>query len=141
MIPLYKSADSSNVANYRPISILSVPSKILERHIHTTFYQYLELHHLITTPHQSGFRLNHSCDTALLKMTDDWLREIDRGNMIGLLYIDLKKAFDTVNHRIMIQKLAAYGVVGESWDWFCSYLDKRSQLLMWQKSQKACPSQ
>ncbi len=65
-------ADAFEVCNYRPISILSVPSKILERHVHSTFNSYLESHHLITT-HQSGFRPKHSCDTTLLKMTDDWL--------------------------------------------------------------------
>ncbi len=56
------------------------------------------------------FRPKHSCDTALLKMTDDWLCNIDQENITGLIYIDLKKAFDTVNHTIMIQKLAVYGV-------------------------------
>ncbi len=65
-------------------------------------------------------------------MTDDWLCNIDQGNITGLIYIGLKKAFDTVNHTIMIQKLAAYGVRGTSWNWFSSYPDSRSQLVMWQ---------
>ncbi len=63
---LYKSADAFEVCNYRPKSILSVHSKILERHVHSTFYCYLESHHFITL-HQSGFRPKHVCDTALLK--------------------------------------------------------------------------
>ncbi len=95
VIPLYKSGNDSEISNYRPISILSVPSKILERHIHTTFYDYLESNNLITI-HQSGFRPKHSCDTALIKMTDEWLSNID--NVTVLIYIDLKKAFDIVNH-------------------------------------------
>jgi hypothetical protein len=131
VIPLITSADAFDVCNYRPISIISVPSKILERHVHSTFYYYLESHRLIT-PHQSGFRPKHSCDTALLKMTDDWLSNTNQGNVTGLIYIDLKKAFDTVDHTIMIQKLAVYGVRGISWNWFFSYLDSRSQLVMWQ---------
>ncbi len=52
-------------------------------------------------------------------MTDDWLSNIDSGNVTGLIYIDVRKAFDTVNHRIMIQKLAAYGRSGDSWNQFC----------------------
>ncbi len=115
VIPLYKSGNASKVSNYQPISILSVPSKILERHIHTTFYDYLESNNLITI-HQSGFRPKHSFDTALIKMTDEWLSNIDSGNVTGLIYIDLRKAFDTVNHCIMIQKLAAYSVAGDSWN-------------------------
>ncbi len=81
-------------------------SKILERHVHTTFYDYLESNKLITI-HQLGFRSKHSCDTALIKMIDEWLSNIDSGNVTGLIYIDIGKAFDTVNHRIMIQKLTA----------------------------------
>ncbi len=65
-------------------------------------------------------------------MTDDWLSNIDSGNVTGLIYIDLRKAFDTINHRIMIQRLAAYGVAGDSWNWFCSYFDSRLQYVEWQ---------
>ncbi len=65
-------------------------------------------------------------------MTDEWLSNIDSGNVTGLLYIDPRKAFDTVNHHIMIQKLTAYGVEGYGWNWFCSYLDGRSQYVQWQ---------
>ncbi len=65
-------------------------------------------------------------------MTDEWLSNIDSGNVTGLIYIDLRKAFDTVNHRIMIQKLTGYGVAGDSWNLFCSYLDSRSQFVQWQ---------
>ncbi len=74
----------------------------------------------------------HSCDTALIKMTDEWLSNIDSGNVTGLIYIHLRKVFDTVNRHIMIQKLTAYGVAGDSWNWFCSYLDSRSQYVQWQ---------
>ena len=130
VIPLFKSGDQSDVSNYRPISILSVPSKILERHVHTSFYNYLESNNLIT-PDQSGFRPKHSCETALLKMTDDWFNGIDKGNMTGVIYIDLKKAFDTVNHDILLKKLTGYGVDTKSWDWFKSYLSNRSQLVLW----------
>ena len=130
VIPLYKSGDSFEVCNYRPISILSVPSKILERHVHSTFNCYLESNNLVTKE-QSGFRSKHSCDTALIKMTDDWLTNINSGMITGVIYIDLKKAFDTVNHKLLIQKLSAYGVSGQSLCWFQSYLEQRSQKVHW----------
>ncbi len=60
-------------------------------------------------------------------MTDERLSNIDSGNATGLIYIDLRKAFDTVNHRFMIQKLTGYGVAGDNWNWFFSHLDSRSQ--------------
>ncbi len=65
-------------------------------------------------------------------MTDEWLSNIDSGNVTGLIYIALRKAFDIVNHHIMIQKLTAYGVAGDSWNWFYSYLKSRSQYVQWQ---------
>ncbi len=80
VIPLYKSGNASEESNYRTTSILSVPSKILELRIHTTFYDYLESNNLITI-HHSGFRPKHSCDTALIEMNDEWLSNIDRGNV------------------------------------------------------------
>ena len=120
-----------DVCNYRPVSILSILSKILERHVHITLYGFLEAHKLIT-PDQSGFRPYHSCETALLKMTDEWLDNIDNGKITGLIYVDLRKAFDTVNHEYLLQKLVAYGVSEESWYWFCTYLTKRTQQVHWQ---------
>ncbi len=66
------------------------------------------------TIHQSGYRPKHSCDPALIKMTDEWMSNICGGNVTGLIYIDIRKAFDTVSHHIMIQKRAAYGVLGDS---------------------------
>ncbi len=65
-------------------------------------------------------------------MNDEWLSNIDSGNVTGLIYIDLGKAFDTVNYCIMIQKLTAYHIAVESSNWFCSYLDSRSQYVQWQ---------
>ncbi len=69
---------------YEPISILSVPSKILELHVHSTFYDYLESNNFITI-HQSGLRHKHSCGTALIKITNAWLSSIDSANLTGLL--------------------------------------------------------
>ena len=79
---------------------------------------------------QSGFRKHHSCQTALIKLINDWLSHIDRGNIVAAIFFDLKKAFDVVDHEILLQKLALYGVGGTSLHWFESYLSNRSQCVV-----------
>ena len=93
-----------DISNYRPISILPIASKILEKHASTHLYEYMTSYNLLHQK-QSGLRANHSCETALTLMVDTWLSAINRGNEIGLLLVDLCKAFDLVNHNILIEKL------------------------------------
>ena len=76
---------------------------------------------------QSGFRRLHSTLTCLLKNTDDWYSGLDLGKQVGLVFIDLKKAFDTVNHDILCQKLNSYGIQQRELLWFQSYLSNREQ--------------
>ena len=107
--PLYKSGDAFLVNNYRPVSVLPVISKIIERHVFNSFYDYLNANHLLTE-HQSGFRPKHSCETALHNIIDNWLCNIDAGKLTGVLFIDLSKAFDTVNHDVLLKKLLSFGI-------------------------------
>ena len=79
---------------------------------------------------QSGFRKYHSCQTALIKVINEWLSQIDQGNVIGAIFYDLKKAFDVVDHEIILQKLALYGIRDKLLSWFESYLFKRSQCII-----------
>ena len=74
---------------------------------------------------QSGFRSKHSTTTALIRVTDEWLEAIDQGKYTGCVFVDLHKAFDTVNHQILIKKLSDIGVQGTSLIWFQNYLMKR----------------
>ena len=85
----------------------------------------------LLTEHQSGFRPKHSCETALHSIIDKWLCNIDEGKLTGVLFIDLSKAFDTVNHEVLLHKLLSFGICQNSFKWFQSYLSGRSQCVRW----------
>ena len=129
IVPIYKGSGNVNeMSNYRPISILPAISKVLENHIHCNVYKYLTDRSLLYET-QSGFRKHHSCQTALLRICDDLLQNIDNGRLSGVLFLDLSKAFDLVNHGILLKKLSLYGLQGKNLNWFKSYLSDRSQIV------------
>ena len=97
--PLFKQGSSSDMNNYRLISVISVVAKVFERITYDQVYAYLSEHNIISKS-QSGFRSIHSTVTALLEATDTWAFDIDRGNVNAVVFLDLRKAFDTVDHAI-----------------------------------------
>ena len=103
---------------------MNVLSKILERAVHSQLNEYLTKRRIICDS-QSGFRGGFSTDSCLIQMSDFVKGEIVKGNYVGMVLLDLRKAFDTVNHDILIEKLRAVGI--DSCDWFSSYLGGRSQ--------------
>ncbi len=123
---IFKSGNPQDCDNYRPISILPTLSKILERAVKSQLYNYLEENSLLYSQ-QSGFRSRRSTSTALLQMTDTLLNNMDKRQVTGVVYLDLKKAFDTVNRSLLLRKLGAYGVDDRCVKWFRSYLTHRTQ--------------
>jgi hypothetical protein len=124
VIPLFKSGESDNMDNYRPVSILPVVSKILERAVHIQLYKFMVDNNLLS-PYQSGFRKRHSTETACISLTDSIRRGMDQGMLTGSVFIDLRKALDTVNHDLLLKKLHGFGVTGGELDWFKDYLTRK----------------
>ena len=118
--PIFKSGSSEDRSNYRPISVLSVVSRLFEKLIYDQLYEYLDSNkHLFID--QYGFRNLHSVVSCLLNCTNDWYVNIDRGKFTTMIFIDLKKAFDTVDHQILLNKMHNYGIDGLEHQWFSSY--------------------
>ena len=96
---------------------------MFEKHVNKHLMAYMNKYNII---HES-FRRKHSCLTALVKLIDQWMAGIDKGDTIGSMFIDFRKAFDLVDHKILIQKLAAYRLSRSSLIWLISYLESRQQ--------------
>uniref|UniRef100_A0A8C5LN83 Reverse transcriptase domain-containing protein n=1 Tax=Leptobrachium leishanense TaxID=445787 RepID=A0A8C5LN83_9ANUR len=126
VISIHKSGDSTLVSNYRPTSLLPVMSKILEKCVYTQLRDYYQYWNYLT-PDQSGFCPNHSTTTALLKVCNDIQAGIEQGNLTGAIFLDFAKAFDTVDHGILLKKLKDSGIGDRTLNWFQSYVSDRSQ--------------
>ena len=124
--PIVKKDKRDDPNNYRPISVIPTVAKIFEKIIYDQLCDYLNDNSLLTHC-QSGFRSLHSTLTALIEATNSWSVNIDNGLVNGVIFIDLKKAFDTIDHTILIRKLRIYGVDSSSLKWFESYLCGRNQ--------------
>ena len=108
--------------NYRPISIIPIIAKLFEKIIYDQYYKYLSDNNLLSNC-QSGFRALHSTVTSLLCATDKWRLNIDKGQINGVVFVNLKKALDTVDHTILIAKMKQYGLSELA---LCFFLKKKS---------------
>ena len=125
-MPSFKGDDREELSNYRPISVLPLVGKILERVVNDQLCDFLNTQNFFAAE-QSGFRSNHSTQTAVLDVADHILNNMDSGKVTGAIFLDLKKAFDTVDHQILLSNLHSYGVKGLEFKWFTSYLAERKQ--------------
>ena len=124
--PLFKNGNKEDVNNYRPISILPTVSKLIEKWVESQFSNYLNEFNLFYKS-QSGFRPKHSTESALILTIDSWLKAINEGKIIGCVLVDFRKAFDLVDHQILLKKLQCYKCSDLSLSWFKSYLSHRTQ--------------
>ena len=126
ILPLIKKANSFQIDNFRPISLLSSLSKILEKCVFEQVYAYFEEKRLFYCS-QYGYRKIHSTEYACLELVDKLMTDLDKGETPICFFLDLSKAFDTINHSILLSKLKYYGLDNNSLQWFESYLSNRHQ--------------
>ena len=126
--PIYKSDAPDNFSNYRPISLLPNFSKILEKLMFNRVVDFLDKYKVLYEQ-QYGFRKNYSTEYALIELSDKIAQAIDKKEFTVGIFIDLSKAFDTLNHEILLKKLAHYGIRGVANDWFRAYLCDRCQFV------------
>ena len=126
--PLYKKGSKDDPGNYRPISVLPVIAKVFEKLVNERLMDFLESNDILYR-HQYGFRKRYSTKLSLINLVNTLLKAIDRGEITLGIFIDFKKAFDTINHSILSEKLEYYGIRGIVLQWFQNYLSNRSQVL------------
>ena len=126
--PIHKKGSKLDISNYRPISLLSNINKIIEKLMFNRLYTFLEDHKCIYNL-QFGFRKNHSTNHAILSIIEKIQDAIKNNNFAIGIFIDLQKAFDTVNHSILLKKLHHYGIQNNANKWFESYLTNRQQFV------------
>ena len=126
IIPIYKSGVNNLFSNYRPISVLPVFSKVLEKAVYNRLMNYIDINHILFS-NQYGFRKNHSTSLALISLYDKISAAFDANKHTVGIFLDLSKAFDTVDHTILISKLEHYGILGLPLEWIHNYLSNRFQ--------------
>ena len=126
VVPIHKGGDSNDINNYRPISVLSQFNRIFERILANRLLSFFEKYKIITTK-QFGFLKKHSTDHAILDLKEFITENLSKRKITAVLFLDLKKAFDTVSHSILLKKLHHYGVRGAAHTLLTSYLSDRKQ--------------
>ena len=132
IVPSYKSKEPTLFSNYRPISLLPAISKVFEKVIYKRLYNYVSVNNILYKS-QYGFRSGHSTTYAVSEFVTDVLKGFDNKEMTLAVFLDLSKAFDTVDHSILLMKLEHYGVRGIPLLWFKNYLAERKQFVQYQK--------
>ena len=130
VLPLFKADSKVIFSNYRPVSVLPVMSKILEKLMYKRLLAFLNKHNILYKL-QFGFRSGHSTAMALMCLVDNIAKSIDNGEYTLGVFLDFSKAFDCLNHKILFDKLDFYGVRGEALQWFKSYFSERNQYVVY----------
>lgn len=120
-------------SNSRPISLLPVLGKIMETIVYEQINDYLSTNNIICNS-QHAYRKAHSTATALTSMSDDWLGEIEKKNMVGVVFLDFSAVFDIIDHHLLLEKRSCYGFEQSALTWFYSYLSNRTQTVFFNGS-------
>lgn len=126
VVAIPKTLTAKTFNDYRPINIPSVTDKVLQKVVNKQLIDYLEEHKLLS-PHQYGFRSRSNTQTALFDVVVEIQTHCDRKEKVSAVFLDLSKAFDTCDKRVLLRRLSELGVIGESLQWFASFLDRRQQ--------------
>ncbi|KAK3104735.1 hypothetical protein FSP39_008956 [Pinctada imbricata] len=129
VVPIFKKGDKSDAANYRPVSLTAICSKVMEHILHSNIMDHLE-ENSILTPAQHGFRSKRSCETQLIATIQDLARGLSDGCQTDVVLLDFAKAFDKVPHQRLLYKLHYYGVRGCTLEWIRSFLSNRKQCVL-----------
>ena len=128
LTPTFKKDDQTDCGNYRPLSLLSVPSKILEAVVNDRLVQHVFRDTQLITKRQWAYRRGYSTELLLVHLTEIWRRAVDSGRVVAVAFVDFRKAFDSVSHEISVKKLEyRFGVPGPLLDWIKDYLSGRMQ--------------
>ncbi len=128
VVPIFKSGDKTKLINYRPISIIPTFSKLFEKLMYNRMIKFIDKYNILSSS-QYGFRSGRSTNHAILDLVNSVTMHLDAGDKAAGLFIDISKAFDSLNHRILLKKLSAYGFRGLIYNWFSSYLNNRLQFV------------
>ena len=128
VIHIHKKGDHSNFGNYRPISLLPAFSKILEKLVYNRMMSFLDQNSILSDS-QYGFRKGRSADLAILTLTENFYESVEKDEFLIGIFLDLSKAFDTLSHTILLEKLSYYGFRGIASEWIANYLTSRKQFV------------
>ena len=137
IVPIYKAKEHNAIVNWRPISVLVSLSKIIESLTHVRITDFLNKFKILS-PSQYGFCKRHSTVNAMSEVIGTVLKDLDKNKFSIVTFLDLSKAFDTVSHEILLEKLRHYGLRGKIYDWIKSYLENRKSVTRWQGSDSEC---
>ena len=127
---LYKNkGEKSDTNNYRQVSLTSVPCRLCETTVRDVIMKHMTDNNLFSDS-QYGFRNKRSCVLQLLEVLDYWNKSVDEGKQVDTIYLDIRKAFDSISHKRLLQKLEAYGIEGEVFEWVRDFLKGRHQRVM-----------
>ena len=135
--PIFKKGKKDNPGNYRPVSLTSIICKIFEGFIKNALCKHLTENNLLSD-HQFGFCSGRSCTTQLLVTLDSWMNSLDKNTPVDAVYLDFKKAFDTVPHNRLLTKLESYGVTGKVLEWVKTFLSDRKQYVKVNNASSNC---